>query len=48
MSPDRVSVREERGRSFQVEVQEPAVESLVREIWRLRASEAVWRVWEGV
>ena len=48
MSPERVSVREERGRSFHVEVQEPTVESLVREIWRLRVSEAVWRVREGV
>ena len=43
-----------RGMSFHVDgpktekAQEPKVESLVRGIWRLRVSEAEWRVWEGV
>ena len=43
-----------RGRSFHVDelktekAQEPAVESLAQEIWRLRVSEAERRAWEGV
>ena len=42
----------ERGRSFHADgaktekVQESTVESLVQGIWRLRVSEAEWRVWE--
>ena len=46
--------RRGRGRSFHAEgpktekAREPTVESLVRGIWRLRASEAERRVWEGV
>ena len=46
--------RRGRGRSFLVDgvkqkkAREPTVESLVRGIWRLRVSEAEWRVQEGV
>ena len=46
--------RRGRGRSFHVKrpktevAWEPTVESLVRGIWRLRASEAGRDVWEGV
>ena len=54
MSQERISVEEEWGRSFNVDgpktekAREPTVESLVRGIWRLRASEAEPRVREGV
>ena len=43
-----------RGRSFHVDgprtekAREPTVESLVRGIWKLRVSEAEWRVQESV
>ena len=46
--------RRGRGRSFHVDgpktekAREPAVESLVRRIWRLRVSEAERKVQEGV
>ena len=46
--------RRGRGRSFHVDgpqtetVQEPTAESLVQGIWRLRVSEAEWRLWEAV
>ena len=46
--------RRGRGRSFHVDgpktekAREPAVESLVRGIWRLRVSIVERRVWEGV
>ena len=46
--------RRGRGRSFDVDgpktekALEPTVESLVRGIWRLRVSEAEWKVREGV
>ena len=45
MSPKRVILSERKGKA-----REPAVEisSLVRGIWRLRVSEADWRVREGV
>jgi len=43
-----------KGRSFHVKgpktekAQEPTVGSLVQGTWRLRVSEAEWRVWESV
>ena len=50
MSPERVSVGQEgEGHSTLMgpkteKAREPTVESLARGIWRLRASEAEWRV----